>query len=187
MTAIEFPLERGEKLLWSGAPRQGLVLRPTDTFMIPFSVMWGGFVVFWEYRVTTTEAPLFMRLWGIPFLVMGAYIMIGRFIHDAWRRTGTTYAVTTDRVIIAASGPFASLKSLSLGTLTDIVLTEKPDGSGSIAFGRPTQRQEWASGQWGGGPPVPTFEMIPGAKQVYNVLRDAQARLRAPSAVSSPA
>jgi len=38
----DFPEERiareltsGEKLLWSGRPRQGLVLRPTDTLVIP--------------------------------------------------------------------------------------------------------------------------------------------------------
>ena len=184
-TGIQLPLERGEKLLWSGVPRQGLVLRASDALMIPFSILWAGFAVFWEHGVITSGAPLFMRIWGIPFVVVGAYVMIGRFVHDAWRRSGTTYAVTTERVIIAASGPFASLKSLNLGTLTDVILTERPDGSGTIAFGRGSSRQDWGAAQWGGGPPVPTFEMIPTAKQVYNILRDARARLAAPSGVSS--
>lgn len=143
--------------------------------MIPLSLFWAGFAVFWEHGVISTGAPLFMRLWGIPFLVVGAYVTVGRFIHDAWRRAGTTYAITSDRVIIASSPPFASLKSLSLGTLTDVELNENPDGTGSIKLGRPLDREAWRTAHWGGAPAVPTFEMIPNAKQVYNILRDSRA------------
>lgn len=32
--------------------------------------------------------------------------------------------------------------------------------------------------QWGGGPPVPSFEMIPDAKRIFDTLREAQ---RAPA------
>ncbi len=30
-------LESGESLIWAGVPKQGLLLRPADAFMIPFS------------------------------------------------------------------------------------------------------------------------------------------------------
>jgi hypothetical protein len=94
MSTIQFPLGRGERLLWSGEPRRGPMLRPSDAFIIPFSVLWAGFALFWNVSVWASGAPIFFRLWGLPFLAAGAYITVGRFWFDSMRRGRTAYGVT---------------------------------------------------------------------------------------------
>jgi hypothetical protein len=47
-------LRRSVKLLWSGRPRQGVFLHSRDAGMIPFSLMWGGFSFFWEFKAVSS-------------------------------------------------------------------------------------------------------------------------------------
>ena len=64
---LQTELSSGESLLWTGRPKQGLLLRGSDVIMIPFSLVWGGFAIFWEYTAYTSEAPFFFPFiwWGI--------------------------------------------------------------------------------------------------------------------------
>jgi len=170
-------LDGGESLLWSGRPRQGLVLRPSDAFVIPFSLMWGGFAVFWEASVLERDAPLFFVLWGIPFVLVGLYMIGGRFFADARLRGRTFYGLTSSRVIIV-SGLFSRrVKSLSLRTLSDVTLSERADRSGTISFGPTTPWSSWAGSMpWPGTSQqqAPAFELIAEARSVYNKIREAQ-------------
>ncbi len=80
--ALQFPLDRGERQLWSGWPRQGIVVRSSDALVMPFSCLWAGFAVFWELSVWRTSAPFPFLLFGVPFLLVGLYITIGRFFFE---------------------------------------------------------------------------------------------------------
>ncbi|HEX4350926.1 MAG TPA: PH domain-containing protein, partial [Verrucomicrobiae bacterium] len=82
-------MDSGEKLLWSGQPRQGLRLNISDVFVIPFSLLWCGFAIFWEANAVKGHSPFVLKLWGIPFVVIGLYMVFGRFFMDARTRVRT--------------------------------------------------------------------------------------------------
>ena len=129
-----------ERVLWTGQPKQGLVLSALDTFLIPFSLLWGGFAIFWNIGVwtfpeTQEGVDWFFRLFGLPFLVVGLYLIFGRFIHDASIRRHIAYAVTDQRVLVSRKSAFSSkITSLDLHRLPRLDLTEFRDDTGTISF-----------------------------------------------------
>jgi hypothetical protein len=143
MTAIQ-PLNRfqsylfpGERILWTGQPKQGLALSGKDALLIPFSLLWGGFAIFWNIGVWTfpdtgQSIDWFMRLWGLPFLVAGLYLIVGRFIHDAAIRKHLFYAVTEQRILVLRGLDSAKLKSVDIHRLPKLELSEHRDGTGTI-------------------------------------------------------
>lgn len=92
----------GEKVLWIGRPDPRKLFAPGDVVLVPFSVAWCGFAVFWEVTAVLTGAPVFFRLWGILFVVAGLYFVVGRFVVKRIRHTNSAYALTDRRAIIAA-------------------------------------------------------------------------------------
>ena len=132
---IQRELEPGEKLLWSGQPRQGLRLNISDVIIIPFSLVWCGFAVFWETTAIKGHAPLFFKLWGVPFVVIGSYMVFGRFFVDVWMRARTFYGVTNRRLIIVTDGFSRRVRSLPWQSLSEATLAERGDGGGAINFG----------------------------------------------------
>ena len=166
-----------ERLLWSGRPRCGLVLRAADAFLIPFSLMWGGFAISWEAGVIAAGAPFFFMLWGIPFVLIGLYLIFGRFWVDAKQRAKTYYGVSNERVIIISGLFRRSINSLNIDTLTDVSLTERGDGSGTITLGPTNPWHGWFGGSnWPGAGQysAPALELIDNARHVYETIRDAQ-------------
>jgi hypothetical protein len=192
-------LSSDEGLLWSGQPGKGVVLRGSDVFMIPFSLMWGSFAIFFEVGVLRSPgdrgggAPFFFSIWGIPFVLIGLYLIAGRFLYESIRRGNTYYGVTTRRILIV-TGMFGarsldrwnvlallcglrrrSVKSLDLRTLTDVSMDEKSDASGTISFGpRPYGAWFQAAAFPGMGLLPPSFDLIDKVKSVYEVINRAQ-------------
>jgi len=168
-------LSAGEKLIWAGKPKKGIVFRSSDIYLIPFSLFWGGFALFWETSVFVTGAPFFFRLWGIPFVLVGLYMMIGRFFVDAKQRANTTYGITADRIIIKSGIFTKEIKSLNIKNLTDITLVQKADNSGTINLGPSDLRYSMVQGiVWPGAKQTPRFEFIDDVKTVYDKIVELQ-------------
>jgi len=168
----------GERLLWTGAPRQGLLLRPSDAFMVPFSLLWGGFAIFWETSVLAMGGPVFFAIWGVPFVLVGLYMIVGRFFVDARVRAKTIYALT-DRRAIVVSGLFSpTVRSVELASMPELSIAERANGTGTITFGSPATGAAWFGGMpWPGmsGKLTPAFELVAEVRTLYQRVREAQA------------
>jgi len=135
-SALRGYLQTGERLKWTGAPAQGFRTSPQDLFMIPFSLLWGGFAIYWESSVLSSGAPGFFDLWGIPFVAVGLYMIFGRFIVDAWVRSRTIYGVTDRRALLLRRAFGETLNAVPLDQ--NVRLRAEANGVGSIEFGQPT-------------------------------------------------
>jgi hypothetical protein len=49
---IQSELVGGKSIAWMGQPNPRVVFHKHDFFLIPFSLLWGGFPIFWEGRVS---------------------------------------------------------------------------------------------------------------------------------------
>ncbi|WP_394253530.1 hypothetical protein [Arthrobacter pityocampae] len=99
---LEPLLRSGETLHWTGRPDPKVLFSPADLFLVPFSLLWGGFALFWEYQVITGGAQPVFILFGIPFVLMGLYMIIGRFIYKSRRKRSTVYGLTESRAIVSS-------------------------------------------------------------------------------------
>jgi hypothetical protein len=137
--AIQPHLLPAESVRWIGRPDPHRLLGAGDFFLVPFSLMWGGFALFWEAGVvglgshspSAAGAWWFGALWGIPFVLVGQYFIWGRFIYKRWDRRRTIYAVTNQRVL-ALRGH--TLQSLFLNQLPTLNKSLRSDGSGTLEF-----------------------------------------------------
>jgi hypothetical protein len=136
--AIQPELTSGESILWAAQPNTSRIFHREDLYLIPFSLLWGGFAIFWEAGVTgfwsssrTHPAPTFFMLWGIPFVVIGQYMIWGRFIVAAWKKRRTFYALTNRRAVVVQDGWSRKTASAYLDTLPTLI---KEGGSNGIGM-----------------------------------------------------
>jgi hypothetical protein len=171
---IRSKLDDGEQLLRSGRPRQGLVLQPTDIVTIPVSLLWGGFAFYWEYEVVTTHQFWVLQLWGIPFVLLGLFLVVGRFFTDAYIRGQTSYGLSDKRAIIARG---STTQSIPLSDLTGVALTANADKSGTVILGPPGLPVPRSTNPFMGSTRVqyPMFQMIPDAQSVYDQIEARRA------------
>jgi hypothetical protein len=97
-------LPAGEHVLWSGRPDPGKVFTRNDLFVVPFSLLWVGFAIFWTVNVRASNAPGFFVIWGLAFVAVGLYFVVGRFFAKAVLKRTTVYVLTNRSAIVRRGG-----------------------------------------------------------------------------------
>jgi hypothetical protein len=183
---LQSELSSGESFAWAGQPSRKVVFHSQDWAMIPFGLLWGGFSMFWEASVLGFQVPVhtksanpatwFMALWGIPFVLIGQYLIWGRFLYNSWKKGRIFYAVTNKRVMVVNRGRSRKVIAAFLQQLPAIEKSVRRDGIGTITFGivpmisgRNTNMAAWDGGL---SSTVPTFVDVEDAEGVYRIVSD---------------
>jgi hypothetical protein len=179
-----------ERLIWTGQPDPTVVFDSSDAFLVPFSLLWGGFALFWEANVLGLgpfgdgrPGPLFMALWGIPFVLIGLYFIVGRFFYKAWKKQRTYYALTNKRALVLTEGRARTVRACFLASVPSINKSVRRSGVGAITFGNPTWADTYANsgmevfGRGGYGEPTLRFSDIRDADRVYGLVTTARKEL----------
>jgi len=194
-TQFQQELTPGESLLWSGQPQRSVIFHASDWVAIPFSFLWGGFAIFWEWGVTghfgnsnsSHQAPGFFALWGVPFIVIGQYMIWGRFFYIAWKKSRTYYALTNKRVLVLCAGSTRKVIDGYLQNLSSVSLTTRSDGIGTLEFSPDfaTVSSPTFNNRRRGGIPMDinlsrlAFIDIADARNVYQLIQSQRNRLHA--------
>lgn len=125
----------GERPLWQGRPVRHPLFRPPDAVLIPFSLLWGGFVLTMLVVIGIGRSSLGSLVVLLPFSAVAVYLIAGRFVVRAIASRRTRYAVTDRRVLIVGGLSGTRVTSAYLTSLPPPVIRERADRSGSVAFG----------------------------------------------------
>jgi len=181
---FQHELLKDEKILWTGQPETSVLFTKADIYLVPFSLLFGGFAIFWEMSVLFMKdesgqgAPIFFLLFGIPFVLIGLYLIFGRFIWKNFKKKRTYYAVTDKRVIVVTKTFSENIIAEFIDRIPSISKTISSAGIGSIRFGNTS----WMVSMYGNtgvdffgtfyGQEVPVFYDIKEVDKVYNMVNE---------------
>jgi hypothetical protein len=170
-------LEPDERLIWSGQPRGGIRFELSDIFVIPFSLLWASLAFGFGFAAWQPGGPIFIKLWSLPFIGVGIYIVAGRFVYDALLRKNTHYALTDRRAIILTDFLFRKLQSIDVVSFDPLTIEVGRSGVGKISFGvvPDTNTSIFSRGLFNNNQnPPPSFSALDNAQSVYELIRQIQ-------------
>jgi hypothetical protein len=172
---LEGRLLPGERVLWTGRPKQGLLLSAIDLWLLPMILLTAApplLILTRAVRSPIVHHPSEFVGVIFPFLVILLLIAI-RAGMDIWLRARTFYGVTDRRILIWRDGPLASYKVLDRARISAVEL-RGGGRRGSIRFGT-------GSTNWGGTPALfpilavlPQFLAIENPRQVFDLIQETQ-------------
>ena len=128
-----------EKILWSGRPDPGMHFTLMDLFLVPFSLQWGGFAIYSQlsefiFDTGQEDIDITFALFGSLFVLVGLYLIFGRFIYKKWRKLRTYYAITNHRILALYTAFGKHYLELDIKSVTEINIRTWADGKGFLIF-----------------------------------------------------
>jgi hypothetical protein len=156
-----------------GAAESRRYFHREDWYLVPFSLMWGGFAIFGE----AAACGILGNHKGIrctPLLpAMGLW---GRFLPAAWLKKRTHYIVTNRRAIVVQNAWQRKVASCYLDSLPALIKDGGPNGTGTLRFAqapprwsRSPGRATWKARDLG---EIPKFVDIEDVDLVYRLVSD---------------
>ena len=178
-------LRQGERVLWQGRPERVKIIRKADFALIPFSFAWCGFALFWEYNAIVHGAPIFMALFGVPFVIIGLYISVGRLIMRGIIMKRTAYVITTQKILRRQN---TKIDMQNLDSLPRLAFEMNDDGTGTIFIGESAHLSDRrAANSWFLlTDPDFTLREITDIQGVLGIIETAQAKLTRDEAKMNP-
>ncbi len=189
-------LAEGETILWQGRPAAGIFWGDLIGPQTLMGVFFTGFSVFWitmatvMSRGTDDVIGMVFPLFGLPFVAVGLYLLVGHVLWDAHSRARTWYTLT-DRAAYIATATLGRrrLKRYGLDEMTRLDLDDTQPGSvwfaQTIQIHTSTDNEGMPNGRRPRITQVPIgFRRIDEARQVYRLLaahRDGARQAAAPA------
>jgi hypothetical protein len=179
-------LAKDEILLWVGQSDIRKIFTRLDLFLIPFSILWCGFAIYWEYLALFImkrqghDPGLFSPLFGLLFVLMGFYLVVGRFFYKNYQKKNTFYALTNQRIFILPKTAKQTLRTLGIHQISAIHQSIDSAGIGTLIFGKVPMfgsfygntGLDFLASQYNN--EVMAFYDIPKAEAVYCQINDLQ-------------
>lgn len=167
----------GERIVWTGRPRQGLIFDSSDIFAVPAALA-GAAGFAWlalrqDRNILLESAPEALLLLGL------LYAGFGRFLHEAWARRRLLYAVTNQRALTLHGRSWLASHDLAWLPMLEL---EQQERSGTITIEDPPAPSGWFKSVAQRVSPFTKgfrFFRIERADQLYSLICRESARRRA--------
>ena len=162
-------LRNDETPLWVERPKP-MARAKSKMLIFLFGILFFGFAVFWTTMVTSFISgddllSTFFPLFGVPFLVIGACMLLAPVWSYVEAKKWLFYAITDQRLMIIRSFPIRKIESWEPADITRLERTSKSDNSGNVIFA-----EEIRQGQNGRSTKPRGFYGVPDAKRVEEAI-----------------
>ena len=130
-------LRSGETVVWVERPTP-LARTKSRIVWFLFGIPFFGFAIYWTAEAGEFSSDNYFPLFGIPFLVAGACLLLSPAWSYVEAKKWLYYAITDQRLMIIRTFPRSKIESWEPADIMRLERTSKSDGSGNVIFAEET-------------------------------------------------